>query len=107
MKKVLTLLLIASLLLSLTACSTGQLQNTETEIVEAIVTDAWSTVLGTGVTVEYGGAKNDIVSTNLYLAYRDNLGSSVTCYLIIKTYDNKTIKQLVYNAKLNTDKDIP
>lgn len=105
MKRFLSIFLVAVFLLSLTACGRGELQKTETEIVEAVVTNVWRSRGGNGVTVEYGGARNDIVNSELYAKYQNNLGSTVTCYLIIRTYEHKVTKQLVYNSDLNIIKD--
>lgn len=105
MKRSLSLILVVILLLSLSACGRGELKKTETEVVEAIVTSVWRGRSGTGITVEYGGARNDITNAELYSAYRNNLGSTLTCYLIIRTYENKTTKYLVWNAELNKGRE--
>lgn len=104
MKRFLLLIIVTIFLFSLTACCRGELQKTETEIVEAVVTNVWRSRGGNGVTVEYGGARNDIVNSELYAKYQNNLGSTVTCYLIIRTYENQVTKQLVYNSDLNVIK---
>lgn len=105
MKRFILLILVTIFLFSLTACCRGELQKTETEIVEAVVTNVWRSRGGNGVTVEYGGARNDIVNSELYAKYQNNLGSTVTCYLIIRTYEHEVTKQLVYNSDLNVIKD--
>ena len=105
MKRSFSLILVVILLLSLSACGRGKLQKTETEIVEAVVTDVWRGRYGTGITVEYDGARNDIQNLELYNEYKDNLGSTLTCYMIIRTYEHETTKDLVWNADLNRGKE--
>lgn len=105
MRRVVSILLVTVLLLSLTACR-GKLQKTETKVVEAVVTAVWRSRSGTGITVEYGGARNDIQNSELYNEYKDNLGSTLTCYMIIRTYEHETTKYLVWNADLNKGKDV-
>ncbi len=107
MKKAIPILLIATTLL--VGCS--KIISTETETVKATVTDAnyrcslilpiqcGKTVIHRTqparyeITVKYGTVSTTINDRNLYNEYKDKVGSTIECELIIEHYDNGTTSQ--------------
>ena len=103
MKKALIILILLSSLFSLYGCqekvTTGNLLDTEVEQVEAVVTGLYKLHPHRGIVVECDGARNIIESEKLYEQYQNKLGSIIICNLIIRTYENKTIYELVYSEE--------
>ena len=104
MKKTISVVLIAVTLLCFTSCA--ELINIETQEVEATVTDvyhrgAWIQMIPTGktmipishpakyeVTFKYANATLTVDDKELYDYYKDKIGTTVKCELIIKYYDD-------------------
>lgn len=109
MKKIISILLITFMLLYLVSCA--ELISTETQEVEATVTDvdyegAWSQPVWTGemlmlipypaqykVTFTYENVTLTVDDKDLYDFYKDNVGATVKCDLIIEYYDDGSIEQ--------------
>lgn len=106
MKRLITLLLTLCLLLSLCGCNIHKTRivNTTSEAVDAIVfdcsTDNWGYRY---VWVAYGPCKTRWIDEwGIHEQYKDNLGSTIRCYLIAHEYDNGSIQyNLVYNQALH------
>ena len=112
MKRIIILALIAVILLCFTGCA--KLINTETQEVEATITDvyhrgAWVQMISSGktmipishpakyeVTFTYEDVTLTVDDKELYDYYKGKIGATVKCDLITKYYDNgavhKTLK---------------
>lgn len=90
------------MMLILVGCTSVTLVKTEVVVVDAIVTKVeWSRYGDSFIYVEYDGARNQWQSEDLYDRYKDHLGATIKCNLIIRTYDNGAIsKTLVYDKSL-------
>lgn len=101
MKRIIVSILMM-LMLVLVGCTVVTLVKTEVVVVDAIVTKAeWSGYGDSFIYVEYDGARNQWQSEDLYNKYKDHLGATIKCNLIIRTYDNGVIsKTLVYDKSL-------
>ena len=104
MKKILTITLIATMLLCLTSCAT--LISEEVLEVEAVITEVdrdpmryiGNTVYPADYDVyfEYEGLKGSWdISKETYEIYKDKVGETIKCNLIIKTYDDGTIRRVL------------
>lgn len=109
MKKLISLALIAIMLLCFVSCA--ELVNTEMQEVEATVTDvyhrgAWVQMIFTGkvmvpishpaeykVTLTYKNVTLTVNDKELYDLYKDKVGETVKCDLIIKYYDDGSTSQ--------------
>lgn len=109
MKKITILVLIATMLLCLISCT--ELINTDTQEVDATVTDvyykdAWTQMMWIGkvmvpirhdakyeVTFTYKNVTLTVDDEDIYNRYKDNIGTTVKCVLITKYYDDGTIRQ--------------
>lgn len=109
MKKITSILLITVLLLCFVGCA--ELINTETQEVEATVTDvyykgAWVQMISTGktttwithpakynVTFEYENVTLTVNNKELYDYYKDKIGVAVKCNLITEYYDDDSVRQ--------------
>ena len=118
MKKIISIILIAVMFLCFVSCA--ELINTETQEVDATVTDiyhrgAWVQMMSTGktmipishpakyeVTFAYANATLTVDDKELYDYYKDKIGTTVRCELIIKHYDNGSTRQtLKLKEKVN------
>lgn len=106
MKKI-TIILLIIILLCLTSCAA--LVSTETQEVDATVTDvyyrgAWIQMISSGktmipithpakheVTFTYKNTTLTVNNKELYDYYKDKIGETVKCDLIIEYYDNGTV----------------
>ena len=90
------------MMLILVGCTSVTLVKTEVVVVDAIVTKVeWSRYGDSFIYVEYDGARNQWQNEDLYDKYKDHLGATIKCNLIIRTYDNGAIsKTLVYDKSL-------
>jgi hypothetical protein len=109
MKKIISIALIAILLLCLSSCA--ELINTETQEVDATITDvyfksAWVQPISTGktmmmvthpaqykVTFEYEGVTLTVNNKKLYDFCKENMDCTVKCNLIIEYYDDGTVRK--------------
>lgn len=106
MKKIIACLSALCLLLSLCSCEirTASIVNTTAEAVDAIVYDCSIDNWGYRyVWVAYGPCKTRWVDEwGVHEQYKDNLGSTIRCYLITHEYDDGSVKYtLVYNETLH------
>ncbi len=98
--KIITIILSIILVVSLTGCNSG-LVSTEVKEVNAFVTDVYANCFGYFITVEYDGVKNEWNNSELYSDYKNCLGKTIKCYMIIRIYESGEItKKLVYNQEL-------
>lgn len=99
-RKITAIILSIILIILLTGCG-NDLVSTEVKEVNAFVTNVYSTRYGDGITVEYDGAKNSWDNEGLYNYYKNCLGGTIKCYMIVRTYESgKVTKKLVYNQEL-------
>jgi hypothetical protein len=109
MKKIITITLLVAMLLCFVSCA--ELVNTETREVDATVTDvcykaAWTQMIWSGkvmipimhpakyeVTFAYANATLTVDDKELYDYYKDKIGDTVKCDLIIEYCDDGTIRQ--------------
>lgn len=109
MKKLASISLIVIMLLCLVGCA--ELINTETQEVDATVTDvyykgAWAQPMWTGktmmliphpaqykVTFEYENVTLTVDDADIYDYYKDNIGATVKCDLVTEYYDDGTVRQ--------------
>ena len=118
MKKIIILALIAVMLFCFAGCA--KLISTETQEVEATVTDvyyqgAWVQMIPTGktvipishpaqhkVTFTYENVTLTVNDKELYDRYKDNIGATVKCDLIIEYYDDgSTWRKLELKEEVN------
>lgn len=104
MKRIVTILLLFTLLFSLVGCG-PKVTNTERQIVDAIVIDtSVNTRWGYHyITVAYGEAEDTWYDEHnvLYPYFKSRLGETIACYLITQTYENgKVTHELVFNEDL-------
>lgn len=104
MKKMLSITLIVTMLLCLASCAT--LISEEIIEVEAVITEVdrdpmryiGKTLYPADYDVyfEYEGIKGSWdISKETYELYKDKVGETIKCNLIIKTYDDGTIRQVL------------
>lgn len=111
MKRLLSILLITVILVSLAGCA--KLVKTEYETVEVKVVDSYheSAFIQTipcgksvttitypavyRITVEYEDVEYTIGGSDIYHAYKDKIGETVSATLEISTYDDGTIKRSI------------
>ena len=109
MKKIVSIVLIAIMLLCMVSCA--ELINTETQEVDAVITDvyykgAWVQPISTGksiimvthpaqykVTFEYEDVTLTVDNKKLYDFCKDNIGATARCNLIIDSYDDGTVRK--------------
>lgn len=104
MKKILILLLITTTLLCLSSCAT--LISEEIIEVEAVITDVDrdpTRLIGNvrhpadyDIYFEYDGVSGSWdVNRTTYNMYKDRIGETIKCNLIIRTYDDGTIRKIL------------
>ena len=104
MKKILIITLIATMLLCFTSCAA--LISEEIIEVDAVITDVdrdpmryiGKTLYPADYDIyfEYEGIKGSWdVNKKTYELYKDKVGETIKCNLIIKTYDDVTIRQVL------------
>lgn len=104
MKKILIMTLMAAMLLCITSCAA--LVSEEIIEVDAVITDVDRDPMryigkttypaDYDIYFEYEGIKGSWdVNKKTYELYKDKVGETIKCNLIIKTYDNGTIRQVL------------
>lgn len=117
MKRITSILLIAAILLCFFGCA--ELVKTETQEVDAIVTDVyykkqWTQMIYTGktimpivhraqyrVTLTYENVTLTVDDKEFYDTYKDNIGATVKCILITESYDDGSIHRELKRKELN------
>lgn len=107
MKKIIAVIMIAAMMLSLCACGKGATSTITSEVVECVVTDAYSSRWGTYIVAECDGVSARFDGLDLYNQYNANIGSVIKAVLITRTYENGDIvKTLVFNQNVFEGGDI-